>query len=198
MKTKSNFIKGLLLSTLVVLLSVPSVYAKQDVTIAGPLPLPVTGDVTVINGPTEPVPTRDVDNPARQPIQAEAVAGSGTLTGPANFVLFTVPAGKRLVVEHFSSEVGIDQTASVNRYVLGIAPDPNQPGNSTFGHFLAPSYHSPCGTCGAGTELFVASQPIRMYVDAGNALVVNIAFSGSVGSNGFGFFRVTGYLVDVP
>jgi len=155
-------------------------------------------DVMVINDPTEPVPTHDVDNPARRPIQASAAAGSGELTGPANFVLFTVPAGKRLVVEHFSSQVGIASTASVNRYVLGIAPDPGQPGNSIFAHFLAPTYHSPCGTCGEGTELFIASQPIRMYVNAGHALVVNITFSGDVGSSGFGFFAVTGYLVDVP
>ena len=153
-------------------------------------------DVIVINGPTEPVPTRDVT--PHQPIQAEAVAQLGTLTGPTNFTLFTVPAGKALVVEHFSSEVGIASTASVNRYVLGIAPNPGEPGNSSFAHYIAPTYHSPCGTCGGGTELFVASQPIRMYVNAGHALVVNITFSSGVGSSGFGFFAVTGYLVDVP
>ena len=146
-------------------------------------------DVVVINNPTTPVPTRDVDNPATQPIQVQAVAGVGTLTGPANFVLFTVPAGKRLVVEHFSSEVGIASTASVNRYAL--VTDQNFA-------FVAPAFHSPCGTCAGTTELFIASQPIRMYVDAGQALVVNITFSGAVGPSGFGFFSVSGYLVDVP
>ena len=156
-------------------------------------------EVIVINEPTEPVPTRDVDNPVRQPVQASRAVGTGFLTGPANFVLFTVPAGKHLIVEHFSSQVGIASETSVNRYVLSIAPDPNQPGNTTFGHFLAPTYHLPCGyTCQGDTELFIASQPIRMYVDAGHALVVNISFTGAVGPYGFGFFAVTGYLVDVP
>ena len=154
-------------------------------------------DVIVINEPTDPVPTRDVDNPARRPVQASVAAPSGTLTGPANFVLFTVPEGKRLVVEHFSSEVGIASTASVNRYVLGIASNPSEPGLSSFAHFIAPSYHSPCGTCGEGGELFVASQPIRMYVNAGQALVVNITFSGGVGPFAFGFFAISGYLINI-
>ena len=193
--------KSLLLSLLpimLILVAAQSVNAKQDVTIAGPFPLPVVGDVTVINDPTDPIPTRDVDTPALRPIQAGAVAQSGTLTGPANFVLFTVPSGKRLVVEYFSSEVGIATGTSINRYSLGIAPNPDVPGNVTFSHFIAPSYHSPCGTCGAGTELFVASQPIRMYVDAGKALVVNITFSGGVGPSAFGFFMVSGYLINAP
>jgi hypothetical protein len=155
-------------------------------------------DVVVINDPTQPIPTRDVDTPATQPIQAQAVAPLGTLTGPANFVLFTVPAGKRLVVEYFSSQVGIASTASVDRYALVIAPDPGQPGNASFAHYVAPAFHSPCGTCAGTTELFVASQPIRMYVDTGQALVVNISFSGAVGPSGFGFFGFSGYLVDVP
>ncbi len=154
-------------------------------------------DVIIVNDPADPVHTRDVDNPARRPVQAERAAVAGELHGGDNFVLFIVPEGKRLVVEHFSSEVGIASSASVNRYVLGIASDPSEPGMSSFSHFVAPSYHSPCGTCGEGVELFVASQPIRMYVDAGKALVVNITFSGGVGGSAFGFFAISGYLINV-
>ncbi len=153
-------------------------------------------DVIIVNDPSDPVPIRDVDNPAHQPVQASRAAPSGTITGADNFVLFTVPEGKRLVVEHFSSEVGIASTASVNRYSLGIAPDPDVPGNVTFAHFIPPSYHSPCSICGSGNELVVASQPIRMYVNSGKALVVNITFSGAVGDSAFGFFAISGYLVN--
>jgi hypothetical protein len=154
-------------------------------------------DVIVINEPTEPVPTRDVDNPAQQPIQASRAVPVGSLKGPDNFVIFKVPAGKRLVVEHFSSQVGIDSAASVSRYILGIALDPGPSGTSSFGHFIAPTYHSPCSICEGTTELFIASQPIRMYVNAGYSLFVNITFSGAVGDFGFGFFAVSGYLVDL-
>lgn len=155
-------------------------------------------EVIVINEPTEPVPTRDVDNPGRQPVQASKAVPLGTLIGPDNFVLYKVPAGKRLVVEYFSSQVGIDSAASVSRYILGITLNPSPSGTSTFGHFITPTYHSPCTICAGTTELFIASQPIRMYVDAGYTLYVNITFSGAVGDFGFAFFSVSGYLVDVP
>jgi len=42
----------------------------------------------------------------------------------------------------------------------------------------------------------VASQPIRMYVEAGQALVVNVEFGGAADVHTFGFFSVSGYLVD--
>ncbi len=141
-----------------------------------------------------PLPTRDVDNPARQPVQAEVVQGIGHFTGQG--VLFTVPPGKRLVVEHFSSELGVASGTSVNRYTLDIADNPTS--GSSFAHFIPPAYHAPCGSCVAGTELFVASQPIRMYVDAGKVLIVGVSFSNSPGPNVFGFFGISGYLIDAP
>src|SRR5262249_50025176 len=123
---------------------------------------PPTRDVTIAN---TPLPTRDVDNPARQPIQV--ITSASIVSIGTNAVLFTVPPGKRLVVEHFSSELGVATGTFVNRYVLGVANAPAQPGNISFPHFIPPAFHSPCGSCAAGTEEWVASQPIRIYVDAG-------------------------------
>jgi hypothetical protein len=37
-----------------------------------------------------------------------------------------------------------------------------------------------------------------MYVEARQALVLNVTFSGAVGPNAFGFFSFSGYLVDAP
>ncbi len=66
-----------------------------SVTIGSPLPLPVTATVT-------------------QPIQVEQAIGAGHLTGLSGiFVLYVVPAKKRLVVEHFSSDVGVAPTTPV-------------------------------------------------------------------------------------
>ena len=154
---------------------------------------PPTRDVNIAN---TPLPIRDVDNPARQPIQVETfvnIVNVGT-----NAVLFTVPSGKRLVVEHFSSELGIATGTSVNRYLLAVANDPAQPGLTAFAHFIPPAFHAPCGTCAAGTDEWVASQPIRMYVDAGKTLVVNVTLSGFPGPSAPAFFSASGYLVDVP
>src|SRR5215471_14695913 len=85
---------------------------------------PRAENVKIVN---TPLPTRDVDNPASQPVQVEAGQAIGQFTGQA--VLFTVPAGKRLVVEHFSSEMGIATGTAVDRYLLSIADNPAQPGN---------------------------------------------------------------------
>src|SRR5437867_3916200 len=57
---------------------------------------------------------------ANEPVQASALAHPA---GPTNSVLYVVPAGKRLVVEHFSSEVGVAADTTVNRFSLGVAPN---------------------------------------------------------------------------
>jgi hypothetical protein len=154
---------------------------------------PPTENVHVTN---TPLPTRDVDNAARQPIQTQGGQGIGQFTG-LPLVIYTVPPGKRLVVEHFSSEMGTATGTAVDRYILA-ASDPAQPGSATFVHFIPPAYHAPCGLCVAGSELWVASQPIRMYVDGGKALVAGVTLSASAGANTFVFYSVSGYLVDVP
>ena len=176
---------------------------SAPVTIVGPLPVPVSGSTTVsgtvaasqngtwnvgINGtPTVSVTTN-------QPIEtnvSEQVTGLG-----GRFTVFTVPPGKRLVVEHFSSEALVATGVTVTRYLLGTAPDPNVPGVTNFTHFIPQASSSPCPTCEPNMVTIVASQPIRMYVEAGQGLVAGVAFSGSAGTGGVVFFSVSGYLVD--
>ena len=133
-------------------------------------------DVTVVNPASDPVQARDVDNPAFQPFHAMTVAAFNTPT-----VLFTVPAGKRFVVEFFSSEVF---GPSPTRYLVSIAADPAQPGNVLMTHFFPPP----------SSGIAVAS-PLRLYVSAGQALVVNPA--GSSAGNCC-FVSITGCLVNLP
>ena len=172
-------------------------------------PVPVTGSVTgtvglaqgssvsIANTPTviigSPIPLPTTAS-IKQPIQ---VQGGGSVSGLGlNTTLYVVPAGKRLIVEHFSSEAGMASGTTVNRYLLGVAPDPGNPSTVNFAHFIAPTFTSPCGSCVGGQVEVVASQPIRMYVEAGQALVVGITFSGSVGPSAFAFLGVSGYLID--
>ena len=157
-----------------------------------PSPAHATDKVLVTNRTSRPVPVTATVN---EPVQAISEA---SLSGPTNVVIYVVPAHRRLVVEHFSSELGVASTTSVNRYSLGVASDPSMPGGVRFSHFIAPAFSSPCGTCVAGQVEVVASQPIRMYVEAGEALVVNVTFSGPVGPDSFGFFSVSGYMIDTP
>src|SRR6266568_3412190 len=64
---------------------------------------PSPSNVMVVNTPASPVPVRDVDNPARQPFQAQVVGGfaDGAAT-TGDIPITTVPAGKLLVIEHVS------------------------------------------------------------------------------------------------
>src|SRR5207244_995932 len=85
-----------------------SCFALLPIAQAAPSPSNVnvvnTPNVNVVNTTASPVPIRDVDNPARQPFHAEAVgefADGASITG--GILIPTVPAGKRLVIEHLSA-----------------------------------------------------------------------------------------------
>jgi hypothetical protein len=133
--------------------------------------------------------------PVAQSAFVTVTAGSATST---NQTLFVVPAGKLLIVEHFSSQTLASSGVSVARIFLGVF----NPGATSWvaAHTIAPSYTAPCGVfCpGSGEEIFVSSQPVRMYATAGQSLVANVAFSGAVGAATFFGPSFTGYLVDAP
>src|SRR5215471_6009618 len=70
--------------------------------------------VTVVNTPNNPVPiiqqgpvnVKAVDSSTAQPVSVQVVASSTTGIGPSARV-YTVPAGKRLVVQYLSSFVDV-------------------------------------------------------------------------------------------
>jgi hypothetical protein len=81
-------------------------------------------DVKVTNSSAEPVPTRDVDNSARQPFTVGLVSFNNNT--------FQVPAGKRLVIEYVSGrgvlvqgltyvQVALQFGAAIDGNVVGIA-----------------------------------------------------------------------------
>ena len=60
--------------------------------------------VTVVNTTAQPVPVRDVDNPARQPFQTSTSSPTNAFNAQGfGLTLITVPAGKRLVIEFVSA-----------------------------------------------------------------------------------------------
>ena len=62
-------------------------------------PVPVTGTVSVSNLGANPLPVRDVDNPARNPFQAQVLCTIQAGTSGKRCTITTVPQGKRLVIE---------------------------------------------------------------------------------------------------
>jgi hypothetical protein len=80
----------------VLVFAVGAVVVNPAPSIAGP----PTQNVQVVN--TAPVPTRDADNPARQPFHATRFF-SMTTGEPDQTATIPVPAGKRLIIEHVSA-----------------------------------------------------------------------------------------------
>jgi hypothetical protein len=171
-------------------------------TIQGSLPA-ISGNVAVTNTPNVAVtntPTVNVaslptvlvqsrDEPARQPFQR---FGSFQIEAPAfgGNDSFTVPAGKRLVIEYVSFRSNILTGANqIVSFSLG-----NQGGGSIGGFGFVPqtTIDSAVSTTG-----FIAHEPIRAYCDPGTSVTVTAIRNSTVGSDTVSY-TLTGYFVDLP
>ena len=141
--------------------------------------------VRVVNTVDHPVLVRDV-NDARQPFQrvVSIPNPAGSLFAAGNF---TVPGGKRLVIEHVSILSAVPPGQKVllimNTQVEGQPAD----------HFLLADFQGSFG----GTDRFFVSQPIRVYADPGTSVVIRTERT-STGGNASYAATVSGFLVDVP
>jgi hypothetical protein len=183
------------------------------VKIVNPVPVPVTGsttvsgavaatqsgawnvgilgspNVTVANPSGNPVQVRDV-NEASQPV---AAPGGSPFPGGTNFVvlpLYTVPAGKRLVIEYFSGEcflpAGQTAVASV-RYPSGILLQ----------HWLTASPPA-TGPAGPFSTITSFGGPLRAYVDPGSLVEAIVVTNANVTDQSRCNATISGHLVNVP
>ena len=122
-------------------------------------------------------PVRDITNPALQPVQ---------------FFLserfpYSVPMGKRLVIEHASADI-FEPTGS---FMSSLAINTNLAGQAGL-HFLPKTFMASYAT---GEEWAVA-QPLRLYADPGTQ--VRAALIGTNVNQISVFLEISGYLVDIP
>ena len=150
-------------------------------------PLPVTGTVTVGNLGDSPLPVRDVDNPARQPVQARANCSVTIETGCLP-TIYTVPAGKRLVIEYASMDANVPAGELAQ---LAIA---TRTGGETVEHAFPLTPPSVAFSAGRAANV---GQQVRLYADPGTSVVVTGSRSG-FGSPASFIFTISGHLVDVP
>jgi hypothetical protein len=128
---------------------------------------------------------RDVDNPARQPVQAHAFC----VAGPSGCqeTIYTVPAGKRLVIEQlsFADESGTEGAVaawSIDTMVGGGLQHHRFP-------VTAPTVTINNVHIGQAVHL------VRLYADAGTS-VTGAAAQNPPGGNFT--FVMSGHLVNVP
>jgi hypothetical protein len=136
--------------------------------------------------------TKDTENPARSAVQGACIMSWTNSAGANQCVLMTVPATKRVVVEHASGNCAAQGTELIHGAFIEttLAGSP-QPTIGTY-MFLANE-----GTTVDG-HLSVASQSMRAYSDPGSTVKAKAAFSGNpTDSYQTCYFSFSGHLVDV-
>lgn len=133
----------------------------------GPVPVAVTN---------APLATKAADDPALQPVELQPAF----VTVNYSTVLYTVPAGKRLVIEYVN--VASNSLNDPNRYSFILIH------NGVYTNFsLVPD----------GTPYAAASQRVTLYADAGSLVGGFFQYSGS-NSVPYLYCTISGHLVDVP
>ena len=178
------------------------------VTIGGPLPLPTTAaqsgawnvgitgspSVTAAQGGTwnvgitgtpnvsvtNHVAVRNVDEKGRVPFMQGAFQNCVAGNAFCDMSFAAVPAGKRLVVEHVSANIGVNPGSGINGTFL-IAPC---------------IFFSLPGRSMATPELIGVNEPVLAYYDAGQVPVYRVVLSSLTGS-GAASSVISGYLVDL-
>ena len=149
--------------------------------------------VQIVNTPANPVPTQDTDDRARQPITIDTSIASVLPNALDAFTggIYTVPAGKRLVIEYISATGTVydpEHVFSVSLEVEGGGTSISIPISEFGGLAGDPSRHS-----------MIASQLVVMYANPGDILDVGVfTDAGTPGVSTPVYFTIFGHLVNLP
>jgi len=141
--------------------------------------------VSVVNTASEPVPTFDVDSRARQPFQEVLVKilNPGEANGGSSL---TVPAGKRLVIEHVTADA-----IAPSGQGLWLSIVTTIGGNADFREFHLVVHPSQI------PFLRIVSQPLRAFANPGTLVTASVKRFDTTGQASVSF-TISGYLVDMP
>lgn len=139
--------------------------------------------VTPVHAQAKAALTRDIDRPSAQPVNngCDAVRVGSIESGCR---LYTVPAGKRLVVEFVGYELAAQ---TIFRLTFG-----QEAGLETFLRYKPNTFHVPATLTTVGS--FTGSQALKIYLDEGQALIAKV-IQGDASSSP-GYFNFSGYLID--
>lgn len=171
--------------------NIPTVAARQQ----GAWMVDVSGTpiVTVGNAASTPVLVRDVDNSARNRYNPNGFLSVNLAAGQqfaCGVGFFHVPAGKRLVIEYVSGRGSADPGQNLELEIFV----PAQEGVAgALSYDFLPAKQGP--NVDATRDLFVLSQPTRLYAAAGN---IQFCLSRGGGTSNTASFAVSvsGHLVD--
>jgi len=202
---KRNQILAVSLTIIAAAVTVQSAFSAQtsppgpDVRVintqTNPVPVTLTGNLAVDTSTNAPLLVRDVDNPARQPV-IRLADDVNVLVGEtqASKQMYTVPAGKRLVIEFVSVRTFVGPPGQKLFVAVGVSD-----GQTTYDINLAPTLVGTftVGTGGTTGDRSAISQQTRLYANAGDTVRAFVQKNDDVGA-GQATITVMGYLVDVP
>ena len=148
-----------------------------------------TPNVNVANTTDSPVPVRDVDNPARQiVVQTAGLTGFSNGSDFGGVTILTVPAGKRLIIEHVSvfGEMLPGQKMVQALIVTNFS--------DTYLRISAQGSNA-----GGSKDYFVASEQVSCRAFAQTQVEGIVLRDSTVGDNVNSVrFTISGYLLDYP
>src|SRR5262249_37035469 len=170
------------------------------VQLAGTSTVQVSGttNVKVQNDSSAPVPVQDVSKPKQTPFQVNQNFGATPFAdGTRVSALITVPAGKRLVIEHVSARA---QTPVGNPTPVVLFSISTTLGGVSVEHFLnvPQGFVFNCSNCPNGVLTHdVVSQEIKLYSDAGPTVQLTVLSAFQSGQTYDINVAITGYLEDI-
>ena len=149
-------------------------------------PPPGPTSVTVVNTPTQPVPVLNEANPDLAPFQATQPNVPFVSDQQGVDVNFTVPAGKRLVIEFASGTAYLMQGRVTAFQLVTVVNGVIAAHNLTF---------TSIGPAGGFSISDTASQQVRLYADPGTTVAFRV--QRDIGGPGAVGATISGYLVNV-
>lgn len=137
------------------------------------------GGAVAVQVTNTPLPTINTDNPARQPFQYTLTPGSATSSSATDS--YSVPAGKRLVIEYISAQL-TQYPASGYGYLYLIT---TAGGNQAYYKVVPPI-----------SSTVPQNQSLRIYADPGTSVQASVTQSS--GTSCGGNLILSGYLVNLP
>ncbi len=168
---------------------------------------PTSKETIIVNDPSFPVPTRDVDNPGRHPFQrtfSSSLTG-GTCTDTSSF---KVQSGNRLVIEFASAQAQVVINSPTQPPQIAEVSIETVVGSDTADHRLpliktgTVSDSCPFSPCPPSPpppqDRFEGSQMMRVYADPGTE--VSVTTGRTWPCHGLANFSVaiSGYLISAP
>jgi hypothetical protein len=175
-----------------------NVVNTPTVQLAGTSTVQVSGttSVKVQNDSSAPVPVQDVSKPKQTPFQVNQNFGpSPFLNDNRASMTITVPAGKRLVIEHVSARAQADFGAqtpvvlfSISTTVAGVSVE----------HFLDVSQVFNFNSAGIQQSHHLISQAMKLSSDPGSTVQAIALSTSQTGHSIDVNFAISGYLEDAP